>query len=145
MKSLNPAGTLTCQANREMTYLGVRFLTERFLYGPPRVESGQTACLDCPLKDPCCRSDNADGRRVEIPFDQLSHNNPADPPMSKRFKVIMRRRTAVERAIKRIKLDFGHDHLTPRGNDAFQLSRRTIFCSEAPVLRELCCSAPLVR
>jgi len=32
----------------------------------------------------------------------------------------MRNRTSVERAIKRMKLDFGDDRLKRRGNDAFQ-------------------------
>jgi len=32
-----------------------------------------------------------------------------------------------------------------RGQPVIAISRRTIFCSEAPVLRELCCSDALVR
>ena len=40
--------------------------------------------------------------------------------MSRRFKALMRNRTSVERAIKRMKLDFGDDRLKRRGNDAFQ-------------------------
>lgn len=40
--------------------------------------------------------------------------------MARRFKAMMRRRPAVERAIKRIKLDLGDDRLTRRGTQAFQ-------------------------
>ncbi|MBI4864965.1 MAG: transposase [Candidatus Riflebacteria bacterium] len=120
MKRLSPAGTLTCQADREMTYKGASFARERFIYDPPRLTTGEAACLTCPFVGICCRRDNTEGRQVELPFDFLPHINPADPPMSKRFKALMRRRTAVERAIKRIKLDFGDDHLTRRGTSAFQ-------------------------
>ena len=57
---------------------------------------------------------------MEIPITHLSHIDPGDPPMSRRFKALMRNRTSVERAIKRIKLDLGDDRLKRRGNDAFQ-------------------------
>lgn len=120
MKSLSPAGTLTCQADRELEYLGASFQRETFTYGPPRASGGQAACQTCPLRDACCRADNTAGRRVEIPFTMLPHIDPGDPPMARRFKAIMRRRTAIERAIKRIKLDFGSPALSRRGNDAFQ-------------------------
>jgi hypothetical protein len=120
MKSLSPAGTLTCQADREMEYVGASYQRETFIYGPPRLHGSKPACLTCPLRATCCRQDNTAGRRVEIPFTTLPHIDPGDPPMARRFKAIMRRRTAVERAIKRIKLDFSSPTLTRRGNEAFQ-------------------------
>ena len=121
MKSLSPAGTLTCQADREMSYVGASYQRETFIYRAPRLGTGEPACHSCPLKERCCRRDNTTaGRQVEIPFTKLDHIDPADPPMAQRFKVIMHRRTAVERAIKRIKLDFSDPQLSRRGNDAFQ-------------------------
>ena len=57
---------------------------------------------------------------MEIEFTRLDHIDPSLPPMARRFKAIMRQRTAVERAIKRIKLDFSSERLTRRGNPAFQ-------------------------
>ena len=120
MKSLTATGTLTCQADREMPFKGVRFETEKFLYESPRLSTGEVACLTCPLREMCCRRDTQGGREVEIPITRLPHIDPGDPPMSRRFKALMRHRTSVERAIKRLKLDFGDDHLARRGNDAFQ-------------------------
>jgi len=120
MKSLSPAGTLTCQADHEMSYAGASFQRETFVYHPPRLESGAVACFGCPFREACCRRDNTKGRYIEIPFTTLPHIDPGDPPMARRFKAILRRRTAVERAIKRIKLDFGDAQLTRRGNNAFQ-------------------------
>ena len=120
MKSLTPIGTLTCQADREMPFKGVSFGRERFLYDSPRLSTGEVACLTCPLRETCCRRDTKGGREVEIPITHLSHIDPGDPPMSRRFKALMRNRTSVERATKRIKLDFGDDRLKRRGNDDFQ-------------------------
>lgn len=57
---------------------------------------------------------------MAIPFPALPHINVEAPPMAKRFKAIMRLRPVIERTIKRLKLDFGDDHLTRRGNNAFQ-------------------------
>jgi hypothetical protein len=120
MKSLTPTGTLTCQADRKMSFSCVRYDKEKFLYGPPRLRTGEIACSTCPLRDSCCRSNTAGGRHVEIPITRLPHLDPADPPMAARFKALMRHRTSVERAIKRLKKDFGDDRLRRRGNDAFQ-------------------------
>ena len=50
----------------------------------------------------------------------LSSIDPDDPPMAKRFKVIMMRRPSVERMIKRLKRDLSDDRLRKRGNDSFQ-------------------------
>ena len=120
MKSLSPNGVLTCQADQKIGFRGARLSTERFIYGPPLTEDGKPACMICPLKDQCCRRDTAGGRYVEIEFTRLDHIDPSLPPMARRFKAIMRQRTAVERAIKRIKLDFSSERLTRRGNPAFQ-------------------------
>jgi hypothetical protein len=103
-----------------MNFLGARRSTEAFLYGPPRLESGEVACSSCPLKSSCCQKENHQGRQVVVPFAALEHLDPKDPPMSRRFKASMLKRVAVERSIKRIKLDLSSDHLDRRGNDAFQ-------------------------
>lgn len=120
MKSLSPAGTLTCHADREMPFQGASHRRETFVYRAPRLDTGAVACHTCPVKATCCRSDNTNGRDAEIPFTMLPHIDPSDPPMARRFKAIIRRRTAVERAIKRVKLDFSDPQLSRRGNDAFQ-------------------------
>ncbi|MBI2946000.1 MAG: hypothetical protein HYY25_17520, partial [Candidatus Wallbacteria bacterium] len=122
MKKLSPCGTLTCQADYSMSYLGIRWKTEQFLYGPPKSSSGtgDVACNSCTLRTACCQENNRRGRFVSIPFTWLGHIDPTDPPMARRFKAAISRRVSIERAIKRIKLDFGDDHLGRRGNDAFQ-------------------------
>lgn len=120
MHSLSPIGTLTCAAGEEMSYRGVRWDTEKFLYGPPLREDGVPACESCPLRNTCCRAGVQAGRHVAVAFEKLPHIDPEDPPMARRFKALMSRRTTIERAIKRLKIDLSDPHLTRRGNDAFQ-------------------------
>jgi hypothetical protein len=121
MSLLTPYGEVICQAGHSMEFQGIRFATERFIYGPPTTDSQDTPCLSCADKVQCCPL-ATQGRMVTIPFDLLPHINPEDPPCAKRFKAIMTRRPAVERMIKRLKRDLSDDRLTKRGNASFQAS-----------------------
>ncbi len=78
MKSLSPVGTLTCQDDREMTYQGIRYETEHFLYGPPGQTKSTNACQDCPLRQGCCNQDNQAGRHVSVPFGRRQLHFPTD-------------------------------------------------------------------
>ena len=103
-----------------MDYRGARFETERFIYQAPLAEDGHTpVCSGCPHK-PWCSPLSTLGRVAAIPFDQLPHIMPDDPPMSKTFQAMMTRRPAVERMIKRLKVDFRDETLSKRGNLCFQ-------------------------
>jgi hypothetical protein len=53
-------------------------------------------------------------------LDTLTHIDPSDPPMARRFQAIMTRRPTVERLIKRLRCDLGDDPLSKRGNGSFQ-------------------------
>jgi len=120
MDRLSPYGTLTCRGGFRMDYRGARFETERFIYQAPLAEDGHTpVCSGCPHK-PWCSPLSTLGRVAAIPFDQLPHIMPDDPPMSKTFQAMMTRRPAVERMIKRLKCDFGDETLRKRGNLCFQ-------------------------
>lgn len=119
MDRLTPYGELICLANHSLDYLSVRWKTGVFKYGPPQTETGESACLTCPLKEACCPR-AAQGRTVTVPFDFLPHVDPHDPPMAKRFRAMMTRRPAVERVIKRLKYDVGAPQLSKRGNATFQ-------------------------
>lgn len=119
MKKLSPYGVLTCKADHEMDYKGIRYEAEKFIYQAPVNEKNICACSTCGLKNECCPK-SKQGRVVNIPFEDLSHINPCDPPMAKRFKAIMTRRPSVERMIKRLKCDLSDDRLKKRGNKSFQ-------------------------
>jgi len=119
MKSLTPCGTLTCGADHEAEYKGVRNGTRTFIYQAPSDENGTPVCLSCGHRAECCpHSDN--GRTVTVSFDMLPHIDPRNPPMSAGFQAVMKQRTSVERMIKRLKCDLSDSRLTKRGNDSFQ-------------------------
>jgi hypothetical protein len=120
MKSLSPSGNLTCQAGHRMDFLGTRTSSKEYLYGPPTLETGQSACSSCPLRSACCHTDSKNGRWVTVPFSLLSHLDADNPPMSRRFRANMVRRNAIERAIKNLKIDLSSPRLDCRGNDAAQ-------------------------
>lgn len=118
MDKLTPYGTLVCIGGFEMDFKGARYTEEAFIYGAP-ICNGVNACLSCEHKSVCCPNAKK-GRTVQIPFDTLPHINPADPPMAKRYKALMKQRTSIERMIKRLKCDMGDDRLSKRSNDSFQ-------------------------
>ena len=117
---ITPYGVPVCMAEYEMDYQGIRYERETFIYEAPRLEDGISVCVGCSLRDECCNRSTQTGRIITVPFDTLPQIDPADPPMAKRFKAIMRRRPSVERMIKRLKCDLGDDRLSKRGNESFQ-------------------------
>ncbi len=116
---ITPNGEPVCLAGGAFNYLGVRWNTEVFNFGPPKDAHGNAACPTCPLKDQCCPG-TQEGRHVTIPFDFLPFINPKDPPLAKRYKAMLAKRTTIERLFKMLKWDLGSDQLTKRGNAAFQ-------------------------
>jgi hypothetical protein len=119
MKKLTPYGNLVCNADIEMEYKGVRNETEKFVYQAPLDANEISVCNSCEQKPICCPTAEK-GRSVQVSFDMLSHIDPQDPPMAKRFKATMKRRPSVERMIKRLKCDLGDDRLKKRSNASFQ-------------------------
>lgn len=120
IKKVTPYGETLCLADIQLDYKGVRWDQEKFIFQAPLDQkTGNPVCLSCPHCLDCCPN-ALTGRTVTIPFDILSHIDPKDPPMAKRFKAIMTRRPSVERMIKRLKKDFGDDRLSKRGNASFQ-------------------------
>ena len=119
MKKLTVYGNLVCSADFEMDYKGVRNETEKFIYQAPLDANEISVCDSCEQKPVCCPTAEK-GRIVQVSFDMLSHIDPQDPPMAKRFKATMKRRPSVERMIKRLKCDLSDDRLKKRSNASFQ-------------------------
>jgi hypothetical protein len=119
MAKITASGNLICNGGFEMDYKGARFDFEKFIYQAPFDESKVSVCSKC-LDKPICSPESTKGRVVTVSFDMLPGIDPDDPPMSKRFKAMMKRRPAVERMIKRLKRDLSDDRLKKRGNDSFQ-------------------------
>jgi len=120
IERITPYGNPICLAGHVMDYKGARYEAEKFIYAAPFNEQGESVCTGCPQRNDCCQSTTNGSRTITIPFDRLPHIDSNDPPMAKRFKAIMRRRSSVERMIKRIKCDFSDERLAKRGNASFQ-------------------------
>ncbi|MFZ1176580.1 MAG: hypothetical protein WAO15_10015 [Mycobacterium sp.] len=116
---ITPAGEPVCLAGHRFDYRGVRWETEVFLFGPPLAESGEARCAGCNRKPQCCPRAGT-GRYLSLRFDRLPQINPDDPPLAKRFRAMLARRTSIERVIKILKCDLGGKQLSKRGNAAFQ-------------------------
>ncbi len=137
IEKITPYGVPICMAGHEMTYQGIRYANECFIYGPPQKDEGISLCLECQDHEDCCNRGNQNGRTITVPFDTLKHIDHDDPPMAKRFKAIMTRRPSVERMIKRLKCDLGSDRLSKRGNDSFQATLDKTMISFYLLLRYL--------
>ena len=135
MGKLTPYGNLICNAGITMDYQGCRYEKEKFIYQAPISEKNTSVCQTCNLKHQCCPS-TTKGRVINISFDLLSHINPGDPPMAKRFKAIMTRRPSVERMIKRLKCDMSDDRLKKRSNECFQAYLDKSFIAFQILLRQ---------
>ncbi len=116
---ITPYGIPICIGDYEMEYKGMRIGEKKYIYQSPVDSRGAAVCFSCPNQKNCCPN-SVTGRTINVSFDLLPHINHEDPPMAKRFKAIMSRRTSVERMIKRIKCDMSDDRLSKRGNDSFQ-------------------------
>ena len=119
IEKITPYGVPVCKAGYEMEYQGMRYENEKFIYQSPKDSDNVPVCLACRHRENCCPN-AARGRTINVSFDLLPHIDSQDPPMAKRYKAIMSRRTSVERMIKRLKCDLGDDRLTKRGNESFQ-------------------------
>ncbi|MBF0343844.1 MAG: hypothetical protein HQL06_06395 [Nitrospirae bacterium] len=119
IEKITPYGVPICTAGYEMDYKGMRYEAEKFIYQAPTDGNNIAVCLPCEYKINCCPNTNT-GRIINISFDVLPQINSDDPPMAKRFKAILSRRTSIERMIKRLKCDLGDDRLSKRGNASFQ-------------------------
>jgi hypothetical protein len=116
---ITPSGVPVCMEGNSMELIEVRRDTRRFIFGCPVSPEGFCVCLECPSKMNCCpRSDS--GRNVSLPFNLLSWIDPENPQLSKRYKKILKRRTAIERGIKKIKCDMKAGNMYKRGHEAGQ-------------------------
>ena len=116
---ITPYGSVICTGGHEMDYQGMRQKTGKYIYQAPKDSQEAPVCFSCQHQEECCPN-AVTGRTVNISFGLLPHIDASDPPMAKRFKAIMSKRTSVERMIKQLKCDLGDSRLSKRGNDSFQ-------------------------
>jgi hypothetical protein len=114
-------GVPICDAGLPLAMKGREFTQQRYIWGAPVITSkNQTvvACSRCLLKQHCCP--HGQGRTLRTnasDFPQIDWDNPQHLA---RWKNQYRKRTAIERMIKIIKVDYGVEHFQKRDSLNFQ-------------------------
>ena len=119
VSKITPYGVPLCLAGHAFDFKGVRKNVKKFIFGPPLPVDEHNPCTTCQHKAECCPNART-GRHLSLPYDRLPFIDPEDPPIAKRYKRMLAKRTSIERLIKMLKCDLGTDTLSKRGNDAFQ-------------------------
>ncbi|KJU86189.1 transposase IS4 family protein [Candidatus Magnetobacterium bavaricum] len=97
IEKITPYGVPICIAGYEMDYKGIiRYEAGKFIYQASTDDNKITVCLPCEHKINCCPNSNT-GRIINISFDVIPQINSDDPPMAKRFKAILSRRTSISK------------------------------------------------
>ena len=93
----------------------------RYIWGPPVINSKNktlTACVNCLLKNNCCPDGLGRTLRTKASdFPQIDWDNPQH---LSRWKNHYSKRTAIERMIKIIKVDYCAEHFNKRDSVNFQ-------------------------
>lgn len=101
-----------CQGGHRFVLLGRDIVGERYIWAAPEDDEGRPVCASCPMAQDCLKK----GTRRYIRVDrkdqpQLDWDH---PQLLARDYARYQRRTSVERAIKRLKVDLKGEYLTHR-------------------------------
>lgn len=108
-----PTGVPVCEAGYRLEMRGRDLGNERYIWAAPDNEHGISVCTGCPLADTCLKNGTRRNIRVEREdFPQIDWDHPQHLT---RNNARYQKRTGVERAIKRLKVDLNAEHLTHRG------------------------------
>lgn len=107
-----PIGVPVCEAGHRFEMRGRDISSERYIWVAPDDEEGNSVCARCPFVDICLKKGTRRHIRVERnDFPQIDWKHPQHLA---RNGIRYQRRTGVERAIKRLKVDLNAEHLTHR-------------------------------
>lgn len=105
-------GVPVCVAGHFFEMLGRDLTQERFIWAAPNAADGRSMCDGCPFAESCkLRGARRHIRVDRADFPQIDWEHPQH---LSRERARYARRTGVERAIKRLKIDLGGEHLTHR-------------------------------
>lgn len=107
-----PSGVPVCQGGHRFELRGRDISAERYIWAAPDDDAGQSVCARCPLAAGCL--DKGKRRHIRIPRLEQPHIDWEHPQHFARERARYSQRTAIERAIKRLKIDLRGEHLTHR-------------------------------
>ena len=107
-----PVGFPICLGEHRFELYGRDLPNERFIWVAPLDDEGRPVCAGCPFSDGCVRKGQRRFLRVDRKDQpQIDWDH---PQLFARDLARYQRRTGVERAIKRLKVDLKGEHLTHR-------------------------------
>jgi hypothetical protein len=107
-----PTGFPVCEAGHRFELRGRDIIDERYIWVAPDDAEGQPVCASCPFVGNCLKK----GQRRNIRVDRQDQPqiNWDHPQLFVRDRARYKKRTGVERAIKRLKVDLKGELLTHR-------------------------------
>jgi hypothetical protein len=113
-----PTGVPICDAGHRFDMIGRDLSRERYIWTAPDEENGRSVCIECDFRDDCLAKGTRRHIRTERgDFPQIDWDRPQHLATIKR---LYDKRTGVERAIKRLKVDLKAAHLTQRDGHRVQ-------------------------
>lgn len=107
-----PSGVPVCEGGHRFELRGRDIIAERYIWAAPDDDAGQPVCASCPLAASCL--DKGKRRHIRVPRLEQPHIDWEHPQHFARERARYSQRTAIERAIKRLKIDLKGEHLTHR-------------------------------
>ena len=107
-----PIGVPICDGGHRFEFFGRDILGHHYLWAAPLDEHDSPVCAGCPQAETCLK--RGERRHIRVHRDDQPQIDWDYPQHSTRERARYQRRTGVERAIKRLKVDLHGEHLTHR-------------------------------
>lgn len=107
-----PVGFPVCEGGYRFELRGRDIMSERYIWAAPDDTEGHPVCISCPFAGTCLKK--GDRRNIRVDRKEMPQIDWDHPQLFARDRARYRKRTGVERAIKRLKVDLGGEHLTHR-------------------------------
>lgn len=106
------SGVPVCESGHRFQMSARDISSERYIWTAPTDDDGQPVCHQCPMASSCLR--NGKRRHIRVPRAEQPHINWENPQHLAREQARYSKRTSIERAIKRLKVDLRAESLTHR-------------------------------
>ena len=111
-------GVPMCDASLALEMRGKDESKNQYIWGSPTIDGKKSVCTTCIFKEQCCPNGNGRTLRVNASdFPQIDWKNPQHLA---RWKNQYKKRTAIERIIKTVKVDYAAENFYKRDNINFQ-------------------------
>lgn len=121
-----PTGVPICEAGHSFHMRGRDINNERYSWTAPDGDQGQPVCKGCPMAGNCVKQGKR--RHIRVARNDFPQIDWDHPQHFARDRALYQKRTGVERAIKRLKVDLSGENLTTRDSPRVQahLDRRLL-------------------